>query len=67
MTYLNIIAELKVVICKIRRGYFMGRRRRRGRPSTLLHLLAPGHHYPRSSLIRDVALGAFIAREIIKE
>jgi len=45
----------------------MGRRHRHGRSPSLLHLLAPGHYHAKANLVRDVALGAFIVREIIKK
>ena len=45
----------------------MGCRHRHGRSPSLLHLLAPGHYPAKANLIRDVALGALIAREIIKK
>lgn len=44
----------------------MGRRHRHGRQPSLLNLLAPRRHST-AGLVRDVALGAFIAREIIKK
>lgn len=44
----------------------MGRRHRHGRRPSLLRLLAPGHHTS-ANLVRDVALGALIAKEIIKK
>ena len=45
----------------------MGRRHRHGRSPSLLHLLTPHHRPVSANLVRDVALGAFIAREIIKK
>ena len=44
----------------------MGRRHRHGRTPSLLRLLAPRHHTS-TNLVRDVALGALIAKEIIKK
>ena len=48
-------------------GYYMRRRHRHGRSPSLLHLLTPRHRSATTNLVRDVALGAFIAREIIKK
>lgn len=45
----------------------MGRRHRHGRTPSLLRLLAPRHYHTSSNLVRDVALGALIAKEIIKK
>lgn len=45
----------------------MGRRHRHGRSPSLLNLLIPHHRSDSVNLVRDVALGAFIAREIIKK
>lgn len=64
---LNIIAELIESFYIKFRGYYIGRRHRHGRSPSLLHLLAPGHYPAKANLIRDVALGALIAREIIKK
>ena len=45
----------------------MGRRHRHGRSPSFSRLLAPGHYQARVNLVRDVALGALIAKEIIKK
>ena len=45
----------------------MGRRHRHGRSPSLSRLLTPGPHQARVNLLRDVALGALIAKEIIKK
>jgi len=45
----------------------MGRRHRHGRQPRLLRLLTPRHHHASNNLVRDVALGALIAKEIIKK
>ena len=45
----------------------MGHRHRHGKTPSLLRLLAPKHYNKSANLIRDVALGALIAKEIIKK
>lgn len=45
----------------------MGRRHRHGRTPSLLRLLAPRHHHTSANLVRDVALGALIVKEIVKK
>lgn len=45
----------------------MGRRHRHGRTPSLLRLLAPRHHHASTNLVHDVALGALIAKEILKK
>lgn len=44
----------------------MGHRHRHGRTHSLLRLLTPRHHHS-TNLVRDVALGALIAKEILKK
>lgn len=44
----------------------MRHKHRYGKTPSLLRLLAPKHHKS-ANLIRDVALGALIAKEIIKK
>ena len=45
----------------------MGRRHRHGRTPSLLNLLSPRYHHASTNLVRDVALGALIAKEILKK
>jgi len=45
----------------------MGRRHGHGRLPSLLNLLISHHRLASVNLVRDVALSAFIAREIIKK
>ena len=45
----------------------IGRRHRHGRTPSLLRLLAPRHHHTSANLVRDVALGALIVKEIVKK
>ena len=45
----------------------MGRKHRYVRSPSLSRLLISGHYPARVNLLRDVALGALIAKEIIKK